>query len=233
VFIGAISLSGLHWQRWLIQVLPVFSLLAGYALVWLAALVSGWLKFRSAIGVLALVVLSANPIYRVVLHNIRESRPSTRVLAREWMLANVPSDSAIVQEWYSALLVDTPYKVEEKFSLADRPHHCSYRAEGYDYAVVSSSIYARFFREPERYAGEIRFYLALEESGLLVEEITPGALTGGPTIRIYELSACDQDNPGRTSSASHEGTGPQAQWRRTSPGAVARASAGYGIHGMH
>lgn len=190
VFIGAISLSPLHWARWIIQILPIFTLLAGFALTEIVDRSTRRVGLKRALFALGLLALTGVPMYRVVLHDIRESRPSTRVAARVWFLENAEPGSSILQEWYGALLVDTPFEVREQFSLADRDDPCSYQAEGVDYLVASSSIFDRYYREPERYADEIAFYENLRAGPYQVDKESPSDTIGGPTIKIYDIRSC-------------------------------------------
>lgn len=69
---------------------------------------------------------------------------------------------------------------------ADLNDRANLAGQGYDYVVVSSSIYDRFFAEAERYPKEVEFYQTLFAQGKLVEEIAPTYWMAGPTIRIYE-----------------------------------------------
>jgi hypothetical protein len=134
-----------------------------------------------------ILLISILPAYKLIVHNIREAMPSTRVLAREWILHNLSTDSLIAQEWYTAPLEGTNFTITQSFSLAERSLD-EYREAGYRYLVVSSGIYERYMAEPDRYRQEVTFYESLFNQGILLQQFDPSVTRGGPTIRIYELN---------------------------------------------
>jgi 4-amino-4-deoxy-L-arabinose transferase-like glycosyltransferase len=192
VYVSAISLSNLHWERWIIQILPLCSLFAAKGLDELAAGLSMRLGSdtirQSGLVFILTVLLSAWPLYDVILMDIRASHSSSRVLAREWMVQNLPAGSRIAQEWYTAPLAGTGFVVLEHFSLSEESKVESYLRAGYRYAVASSDIYDRFFAEPKRYSEQIAFYQDLFTRGRLLQQWEPSLTRGGPVIRIYELA---------------------------------------------
>ena len=189
IFLTAIFFSPLHWARWIIPTLPILALLAVSALDFFSRRVLKSVHIQSAALGLCVIVISAWPAYQSILHDIRESSPSTCVLAREWMIGHLPAKSHIAQEWYTAPLDKTHFTVTEKFSLAQNSTLDSYVSEDYDYLVVSSAIYQRYFSEPERYREEVNFYNTLFQNSYLLGEFIPTDTQGGPTIRIYELKS--------------------------------------------
>jgi hypothetical protein len=192
VFMFGICISPLHWQRWLIQILPVVSLLAADALVallrWIMARVSATSVWRVPLGVTCVVLVSLWPMRQVVVADISQSNPSTRVLARHWVVQNIPTGSKIVEEWYTAPLDGTGFVPQVQTALATTGSPEDWVRDGYRYVIASSGVYGRFFAEPEKYAKEIGFYQALFAQGHLLQQIEPSLFTPGPTIRIYELS---------------------------------------------
>jgi 4-amino-4-deoxy-L-arabinose transferase-like glycosyltransferase len=189
VFLAAISLSHLHWDRWVIPILPILALVASFGLTALSE--QPFFKTASRqIGFLALgaVILAAWPAYDLVLHDIRDSSPSTRVLARNWVIDHLPPGSHVIQEWYAAPLAGAGFAVTEKPFLADTTDFQQYYLGGYRYLIVSNWMYGRFFSEPARYAAQIGFYNKLFACNCLLQEFNPTLTLGGPTIRIYQLS---------------------------------------------
>src|SRR5439155_757425 len=89
-FLGAISLSSLHWERWLIPVLPVLALLAALPLVRLLRALGAGLRGRRLVRVvtvsLGVLVVSTPAVARIVRSSLQQLEPSTRVRAREWAL---------------------------------------------------------------------------------------------------------------------------------------------------
>jgi hypothetical protein len=189
VFVTGLSLSSLHWDRWIIPILPVLALLAAAGVVKSAHMI----KQKAGWSILwFLVVLSAAQLaYKVSIQNQRQHNPSTQVLARDWIVANVPSGSIIFQEWYAAHLRDAPYFVATAFSMSQVGDLEYFQNENADFLVVSDYIYSRFFREPKRYPNEVRYYQELFKKGRLEKSIRPSLTTGGPEIRIYRISPID------------------------------------------
>jgi 4-amino-4-deoxy-L-arabinose transferase-like glycosyltransferase len=188
-FVAIISLSYLHWDRWLIPILPILMILAGDVLVSACRRVFTATRPQMILLGICVVAITAWPAREVILHDYRESHPSTRVLARAWMTEHIPAHSRIVQEWYTAALAGTDFAVTEKFSLAEYPTPEQYRQEGYDYLVASDTVYGRYFAEADRYPERVKFYNALFACDCLVQEFKPSPTQGGSTIRIYRLGA--------------------------------------------
>jgi 4-amino-4-deoxy-L-arabinose transferase-like glycosyltransferase len=187
VFLGGISLSPLHWHRWIIPIIPVLALFGANTLGRMAALLSLSPSPRRVTLTWLLLLASAWPLWRTMVVGVQGVNPTTRVLAREWILANIPPGSRIAQEAYTAPLGGTDYVVFEQFSLASGRTLDDYSREGYQYLIVSSSVYGRYLAEPERYVNEVGFYQALFSSARLLHEFRPSSFYGGPVVRIYEL----------------------------------------------
>ncbi len=195
IYLAGISASGLHWKRWIIPMLPVLALLVAYAIAEVAGWLAGRLRASMVVPqlavVLAAVAVAAWPGYQVVLQDIRHASDSTRILAREWILENIPAGSRLVEEWYTApslggsqLDVSTTPYIDER-SLDE------YRQEGYQYLVVSSSNYDRHFTEPERFPETVAFYRELFAEANLLQRFVPSSTRGGPEIRIYGLDSAE------------------------------------------
>lgn len=192
IFLFGISLSALHWARWMIQILPVLALFAASAILLIIERLSTSLRLNprwfSSLVILGTLAAAGQPAYQLVLMDIRQSNPSTRVLARQWIIDNVPPQSKIAFEWYTAPLSGTDFLATEWIALAYDRELNDYLVEGYQYLVVSSAIYNRFFNEPERYEHEANFYQTLFEHEELVKRFKPTKTRGGPEIQIYRLN---------------------------------------------
>lgn len=194
IFLGGISFATLHWRRWLIQILPIFALLAAAALV---VLVRGGLARlgvgpRAAVWALPLAVAAASAApARSYLATARLlAAPATGERAREWLVEHLSPDLRIAAEHYSASLEHTPLasSADYAFSWAEAagsPEEL--RRLGYDVVVVSSDVYLRFFAHPRRYSKLIAFYRGLFRRADLLAEFRPGPYARGPVIRVYRL----------------------------------------------
>jgi Dolichyl-phosphate-mannose-protein mannosyltransferase len=204
IFLVGICISALHEARWIIQLMPVMSLLAAYALEVLLSWLSRHVSlppFRQVqIALLVVALLSIWPIYRLLLLDIRQASPSTKIFARDWILENIPAGSHIAEEAYTAPLDGTNFVISSTFSLATNHTLADFSGQGYQYLVASDQVYARYLAEPDRYTAETAFYHQLFQEKLL-QSFKPSATRGGPTVRIYELRA--------RSTGGHTGTGPE------------------------
>lgn len=197
-FVVLISTAPLHWHRWLIPVLPVILLFGAGALRFGVEALASRLRWSGGEGRLvfglALAALLATPLVTLIHRDIQDAWGDTRIAARVWMVENLPAGSRVLQESYGAVLGGTPLQADAVRALPDEipePFRATanlqpLRDRGYDYVVVSSALYDRFFAEPARYAGEVAFYERLFAEGNLVREEAPAWYESGPTLRIYE-----------------------------------------------
>lgn len=192
IFLVGISLSALHWQRWIIQVVPMLALFAAHSLTQIGGGLARYWQLRpltqQGLIILLVVLCSAWPMKHLIYYTLREASPSTRILAREWVLQHLPEGSKIAQEAYTAPLDDTGYVTFNIFSLATSGHTLeeAYQ-DGFRYIIVSEGIYSRYLAEPEHYPAEVKLYQSLFTQGKLLQQFEPSALRSGPLIQIYEL----------------------------------------------
>lgn len=191
IFVLGSSLLSLHWQRWLIPVLPICALLVANALWRILTLLKQLnltvAKYSTSFAVVGVLFLLAWPVFQTTFYNIRHSRPTTRSLAREWIVDNLPESSKLAVDFQSVPLDGTGLSWTMWNTLAKGRDLTDYRMEGYDYLVANGRMYELYTAEPERYQQEIDFYKQLIESENLVWFFEPSLWRGGPKIFIYEL----------------------------------------------
>lgn len=186
LFLLGTSAAALHWARWVIPVLPWFGVAAAWLVFGAARNLAPRLGTRPAwLAVPLVAALAAWPVGRAVFQDVRNARVSTRVLAREWIVENLPPGTSILQEWYGATLSGTDYDDHSVFSVTF-PDAQQYTPE---YQVVVSTQYDRFYAEPERYGPQVAAYDQLFATGELVAEFEPSLVRGGPVIRVYRTKA--------------------------------------------
>lgn len=190
-FLVAISMSKLHWDRWPLPILPVFVLFAVDGLVGLASALDarvGRPALAPTFAVVGVALVAFLPAKEVVQLNMRESRPSTRVLARQWIEKNVPEDSSVVRELKTAPLNDTDLRWMSRFSLPYGGWTLDqYRLEGFQYFVTNASISGAYTTQPHHYPAQARLYRELRQQACLLHVFRPTASRDGPVIRVYEL----------------------------------------------
>ena len=205
--VAEIQFHPLHWARWLLPVLPPLALLIALGVSRGAALVAPGARTRPVIVAAFVALVVGGPACALVRLALQQREPSTRVAARAWVIANVPSGASIAQEWYTAALdrldfvgyvndrtgpVRSPREgwwamLWQRQYLAEDADVDTYRRRRVDYILTSSTIRERYAAEPARYARELGFYARLDAEAALVAEIAPSARRAGPTIRVYRL----------------------------------------------
>ena len=200
-FVVAISMSDLHWERWPLPILPVVVLFAVDGVAWLTAEVSAHLgqpELAPALAVVGVVLVAVWPAKDVVGLNVRDSRPSTRVVARHWIETHVPPGSALVKELKTAPLEDTDVHWMERNTLTrDGWTLDHYVDDGFHYFVTNPGISGTYSTQPRRYPVQARFYRELRDDGCLLHVFRPGSYRDGPVIRVYEVT-----DPDSTSAAA-------------------------------
>jgi 4-amino-4-deoxy-L-arabinose transferase-like glycosyltransferase len=205
--LAGVCLSPLHWTRWLIQALPVLALLAAYAVLAASEALTARLRVHRGfrpIVTMGLVAIAAMPaLWSTAWADVRAMRASTRVLAREWMLANIPPGSKVAIEWWTAPLVkadflgfeavrrdvpnDVGFVLDEHYRLPAGGTLDDYRRQGFDYLVVSGSWFGPVLADAAHYPAEASFYRDLESRADRVITFAGARARGGPLIRVYAL----------------------------------------------
>jgi hypothetical protein len=209
-YLVAVSASPLHWERYAIPLVPVVGIFVAGAVLFIANLLvrvasialarRGGIPSPGApdvdankrrrplvVGVASLIVVALllPSLSTVAAADRLRASPSTRVVATEWIKANLPPASRIAEEMYTAYLDGTGNQVLHVFSLGDRSID-AYRAAGYRYLVMSSSMVARY-QDAGRYPTESAFYRTLDATARLLSRIQPGPDRAGPEISIFEI----------------------------------------------
>jgi hypothetical protein len=207
-YLIGVSASPLHWGRYVIPLVPVVGILATSTVLAGAAAASRLLtsrirsvdgtaspngerfpsKHRRAItiGLAASTVaaLLAPSVVSIAAKDRLMAAPSTRVAASEWAQANLAT-AKVAEEWYCTYLSRSNDRFV-RLTLSDRSIE-SYRSDGFDYIIVSSSSYGRFFVDPSRYPGQTSFYRSLAAHARLVATFSSDKDHRGPRIDVYDI----------------------------------------------
>jgi len=191
LFIVAICLPHLHWDRWIIPALPLFSLLAAHALAVIlrrcAAHRPAPLRCEPLLLALLTVIVSARAARCAVEDSIQASQPGTRIAALNWLRENARPGARIFQEGQTLPEQGELYSARGCYALGrDWPDQPAQHRDC-DFIVANSRMYERYFAEPERYADELAVYHWLFTRCRLAAEFTPSPAQAGPTVRIYAL----------------------------------------------
>jgi hypothetical protein len=143
-----------------------------------------------AVGGVALVALG--PAAAAVHLNVRESRPSTRIVARHWIEANVPAGSDLAKELKTAPLDNTDLHWMEHSTLSGTGWTVDqFVDKGFHYFVTNPGISGYYTAQPRRYPVRARFYQDLRRDGCLLHVFRPSSSRDGPVIRVYEVPDLD------------------------------------------
>jgi len=90
----------------------------------------------------------------------RQTSPGAVEYARQWIEANVSSETRIAAESYAPFIDPLRHKVTYVNSLISNTPDW-YVQQGYDLLVLSSGAFGRFYAMPDQYPAEIAKYDAL------------------------------------------------------------------------
>jgi hypothetical protein len=145
VYYVANSLSPMILARYMTPLVPALAVLEAGLVVALAARVRGP-RLRGAVVVLAAAALSAEPLASAVAHDRLAARTDTRVLAAEWIAANVPPGSRVAMigtqlwSWGEPVLPPTLTLVRAKPDAAALDAERVQYVVAHDHVLFSSHI---------------------------------------------------------------------------------------------
>lgn len=195
LYMLTICVHPLHWTRWVVPVIPILAIGTSFFIVSLSNVLSQWAGKRNrfqfcswkACIVLVSILVLALPVSLSIKQDVQFSTKDTRVTAKEWIDENIPAGSKFATEEYAAPISNKEYDIEYFFSLSERDL-AYYTNNGFNYLMLSSSVYNRYYREPDRYQSTIEFYDGIRMEFPLIKKIsTDGWWQTGPTIQIYSL----------------------------------------------
>jgi hypothetical protein len=194
VFLGVISLSTLHWQRWSIQVLPIILLFGASAVVAAATAIGRLFRARparrwvpAALVVAGAIALAADPAASLVDYEHALSAPSTRQLMRSWVIEHVPRGTQIATEVKGPELRTAGYVVLDRYDLPTDGTLGDYAAHGYHYLVVNAFVSLRYRVDAARYPVHAQFYKFLRERGTLLADFGSDNGDTGPHLKLYYM----------------------------------------------
>lgn len=175
-------------ERYVISCVPFLALLAAEFFEWLRR--HNYCGLAQVLFFAALILPASRSILLA-----SDLKLDTRVEMREWMLENLPPDSKVlIEAAYSPRLEGTPF--ERKLIKASKHPALFGRtpiaATGFQYLLVNSFSYERYFSEPEYNEVLKRRFENIFKSFVLKKECKPRWGTYGfnnPTVRLYEIPA--------------------------------------------
>ncbi len=191
-YLFGLARSSLHFERYVLPVIPILSVLAALfldeAAGWLAGLVGG----RAGVWAGGLTAaLIAVPLAAGVLFDGATARSAVRQEAGAWVVENVAPRAKIAIEHYAMPLPISRYQLTNVVRLWDHPIGW-YRQEGFDYAIASNGIWTTLHGRMRRYPEELNIFKALWRESSSVQEFIPQGVpalvtAGYPTIAEYHF----------------------------------------------
>lgn len=171
-----LSVLPLHWERWALPmyITPLFLIAFGIAYV------TNFIRAKpKAKYFVILIVLFFAQQFIVALHTpIRMDFTDTRLLAIDYLdqLDITPENSAY--EGYTPFLPSGPKNIEPD----------ELNEEGIDYVILSSYMYDRYFREPDRYHNRIALYENIRDNQRLLKIIKATPIAKNIFEKITDIS---------------------------------------------
>ena len=196
--------------RYAMPLLPFLCVSSAYGIIRTAGHFGEKGSKKAAIFMTVLCLLQG--IIFNIRHDYLIGKTDTRIIARNWIISNLPTGSKIAMEnlskWVPSLRdyehVGTINNY--KNDIIDLPKHNVeyYKLNGYQYIVTSDFIRMRYLLYPQRYARKIRFYNSLtneifsvspsqKELPYYIDEVYSPFWNiflldnPGPVIRIYKI----------------------------------------------
>jgi hypothetical protein len=210
-YLAVVLSKALFFARFALPLVPFACLFAAYALVWTWSRVRAPLPRRALASLLCLAALGPPALLGLRLDALA-STSDTRLLARDWLLANLPLGAQVAVQRYSIPITFEDDELARRLrltrfeSLTDRQQLTRLSCAGNRYLLTSSF---QMDRQQTVGRGEPTGYQMLPERGRQITAFYPGPDGGvpfhvddaglpfirilaytrpGPTIRVYELA---------------------------------------------
>jgi 4-amino-4-deoxy-L-arabinose transferase-like glycosyltransferase len=204
VFVAGTCMNPRHWARWVLPMLPILSLLAGYGLNCIYDAVNCLLSKRTSVtaartgALIAVTILGASafffPIRRLISDEWQKSRLSERAMVFPYIKKNIPHGTKIALDsswdWPDYDLYQVTPDIWRPDFVPPRPHN--YRTPedlaraGFEYMIVQrwNREYYAMEEQKEKYPQEYAFFHALMERAPLLFDT---GVSNHPTIMGREV----------------------------------------------
>lgn len=183
--------------RYLLPVIPFFSFFSSYFLFYF---VQSFCRFfckrrlKSAaivIILLVIIIFFFYPVRNSLSFEKEFVLEDTRTVSLKWINQTLPSGSVILREQYTPeveLLNKKRYEVINRwYELYDFLDITFIKENSVDYVIISSHMYARYYKNIMLNREKILAYENIHSMGVLIKEFIPSKKTVGPTIKIYKI----------------------------------------------
>ena len=174
----SLSVLPLHWERWALPmyITPLFLIAIGISFL--------WNKYKTVpqkrwVFLVLLAFFFLQQAIMATHTSISHVYTDTRVLALEYSQVNGITPENSLFEGY------TPFQTRQgpKTIFSDYEQ----QRGNFEYIILSSGMYERFFREPSRYIEEISFYESLREEHQLIASFEPDQMATTPFAQLIDI----------------------------------------------
>ncbi|HSC28521.1 MAG TPA: glycosyltransferase family 39 protein [Vicinamibacterales bacterium] len=188
LYFAFISRQGLIFGRYLLPITPFAALLIAIAVIRTADLTrraGASSRMRAAVAAALTVAVLLPQARTAIAYGRSITRPSTRGVAYEWILQNVPQGSMVVSENFEIRLPERLYRTDPVRRLADRSYE-DYQQAGVTHLIASSYVFGPVV---DGHAGEDAraAYLHLVSRAREVLRVSPSDTLAGPEVRVYAV----------------------------------------------
>jgi hypothetical protein len=172
-----LSVLSLHWERWALPMYmtPLFLISIG---IWYSAKTikkNSTIKFFTILtSVIFFLIQLTHSLHTAV----RMSFTDTRVIALDFCRNNEITKNNSLYEGYTPFQPQFPSEIFDKYNKA---------IEDKDFIILSSSMFGRFYAEPQRYEDKIHFYETIRDEFVLIEQFTPSPEADGVIEQIDDI----------------------------------------------
>ncbi|MFB3896341.1 MAG: ArnT family glycosyltransferase [bacterium] len=198
--------SKLVYDRFMLPVLPFIAISSSVLLINLIEKIKGYRILTPMLTIICIM----QPLVYATYSDYLLTQKDTRTIAKEWIEQNIPSGANFVMEgygppltanreylqnWLPREIISEPYLVTQLPTKGAAIYPLSYyREQGYDYLIIASYTYLRYWVRPELNPEAIEFYQSLpQETKLTIsfipyrnELIPEPQLETFPTDRLFQ-----------------------------------------------
>lgn len=167
-----LSSRGLHWERWGMPMYAAFLFVAAFGIYYLISHKMTLLK--KVLLYTCIVLCFTNLILSSAKESIYFNATDTRVKSIEYISNKGINKENTIYDGYTPLHLNGPTTLTNKLVIDDGKLYI--RDVGKHFAIESSSMFSRYYREPIRYEDIVNIYNALHKEGELITTYSPISL---------------------------------------------------------
>jgi 4-amino-4-deoxy-L-arabinose transferase-like glycosyltransferase len=173
LYYGTMARQVVRFSRNLVALVPILAVLGAGLVRFILRPIHPW-RFANLVRVGMAAIIAGSlmvPLTRVIKRDHLLSQKDVRTVAAEWITSHIPTNSHIAGESYAPSLSPEVYDVEY-FDRAINHKPEWYERRGFDYLMLSSGMYGRFYAQAEKYSQQATQYEEIFQAFEEVERFT-------------------------------------------------------------